>query len=79
MALVDAWKVPDYLLDSALGRRDGRVYEELFDRAHRRNPLNAGVFNPYVESDEVEVGGVGLQGWRERVGGGVDGGRGAKL
>jgi len=47
VALVDAWSIPDYLLDSALGRSDGRVYEDLFNRAHRLNPLNKETFNPY--------------------------------
>jgi hypothetical protein len=38
--LADAWSIPDWLLDSALGRSDGKVYEDLYDRAHRKNPLN---------------------------------------
>jgi len=54
--LVDAWAVPDYLLDSALGRYDGKVYEDLFDRAHRRNPLNNVTFNVDWESDEIVLG-----------------------
>jgi len=54
--LVDAWKVPDFLLDSALGRSDGRVYEDLFNRAHRLNPLNDITFNPYYTSDEIIMG-----------------------
>ncbi|KAH9826779.1 Peroxisomal acyl-coenzyme A oxidase 1 [Teratosphaeria destructans] len=56
VALVDAWRVPDFLLDSALGRYDGKVYEDLFDRAHRRNPLNDITFNPYYQSDEIVMG-----------------------
>ncbi|TKA32420.1 hypothetical protein B0A50_01526 [Salinomyces thailandicus] len=55
--IVDAWKIPDFLLDSALGRYDGRVYEDLFNRAHRLNPLNKVTFNPYYTSDEIEMGG----------------------
>jgi acyl-CoA oxidase len=55
--LVDAWKIPDFLLDSALGRSDGRVYEDLFDRAHRKNPLNDVTFNPYYKSEEIVMGG----------------------
>ncbi|KAF7197138.1 Peroxisomal acyl-coenzyme A oxidase 1 [Pseudocercospora fuligena] len=55
--LVDSWKIPDFLLDSALGRYDGKVYEELFDRAHRKNPLNEITFNPYYKSEEIVVGG----------------------
>ncbi|EJP62424.1 acyl-coenzyme A oxidase [Beauveria bassiana ARSEF 2860] len=54
--LVDAWKIPDYLLDSALGRYDGNVYEDLFNRAHRLNPLNDIVFNPDYKDDEIVKG-----------------------
>ena len=38
--LVDAWRLPDWLLDSSLGRYDGRAYEDLFFRASQLNPLN---------------------------------------
>ncbi|EGX96023.1 Acyl-CoA oxidase [Cordyceps militaris CM01] len=51
--LVDAWQIPDYLLDSALGRYDGNVYDDLFNRAHRLNPLNDVVFNPDYKDDEI--------------------------
>ncbi|KAF2642348.1 hypothetical protein P280DRAFT_467716 [Massarina eburnea CBS 473.64] len=54
--LVDAWSIPDWLLNSALGRSDGKVYEELFDMAHRRNPLNRTVFNVDWRSDEIVLG-----------------------
>jgi acyl-CoA oxidase len=55
--LVDAWAIPGYLLDSALGREDGRVYEELFDRAHRRNEvMNGTVFNVDWRSEEIVKG-----------------------
>ncbi|KAL4888901.1 acyl-CoA dehydrogenase/oxidase C-terminal [Aspergillus ambiguus] len=54
--LVDSWKVPDYLLDSALGRYDGQVYEDLFNRAHRLNPLNKLTFNPKYWEDETIMG-----------------------
>ncbi|KAI8934320.1 hypothetical protein NX059_009057 [Plenodomus lindquistii] len=54
--LVDAWSIPDWLLNSALGRSDGKVYEELFDMAHRRNPLNKVTFNPDWRSDEIVLG-----------------------
>ncbi|KAI7687987.1 hypothetical protein KC322_g12186 [Hortaea werneckii] len=54
--LVDAWKIPDFLLDSALGRYDGKVYEDLFNRAHRLNPLNDITFNPYYQSQEIVMG-----------------------
>ncbi|CAG8038847.1 unnamed protein product [Penicillium nalgiovense] len=54
--LVDSWMIPDYLLDSALGRYDGRVYEDLFNRAHRLNPLNRITFNPNYWEDEIVKG-----------------------
>ncbi|KAG9204535.1 hypothetical protein G6514_000994 [Epicoccum nigrum] len=54
--LVDAWSIPDFLLNSALGRYDGKVYEELFDMAHRRNPLNKVTFNPDYRSEEIVLG-----------------------
>jgi acyl-CoA oxidase len=54
--LVDAWSIPDWLLNSALGRSDGKVYEELFDMAHRRNPLNRVTFNPDWRSEEIVLG-----------------------
>ncbi|RMY22147.1 hypothetical protein D0867_02897 [Hortaea werneckii] len=54
--LVDAWSIPDYLLDSALGRYDGKVYKDLFNRAHRLNPLNDITFNPYYQSEEIVMG-----------------------
>ncbi|KNG43956.1 acyl-CoA oxidase [Stemphylium lycopersici] len=54
--LVDAWSIPDWLLHSALGRYDGKVYEELFDMAHRKNPLNKVTFNPDWRSDEIVLG-----------------------
>ncbi|KAK4508310.1 hypothetical protein PRZ48_002048 [Zasmidium cellare] len=56
VALVDAWKVPDFLLDSALGRSDGKVYEDLWNRAHRLNPLNEITFNPDYRSEEIVMG-----------------------
>jgi acyl-CoA oxidase len=51
--LVDAWAVPDYLLDSALGRHDGKAYEDLFHRAHVLNPLNRETFNPDYKNNEI--------------------------
>lgn len=56
VSLVDSWMIPDFLLDSALGRSDGKVYEDLFNRAHRLNPLNEITFNPYYKSDEIVMG-----------------------
>ena len=55
--LIDSWQVPDFLLDSALGRYDGKVYEDLFNRAHRLNPLNEITFNPNYKSEELVMGG----------------------
>jgi acyl-CoA oxidase len=46
---------------SALGRYDGQVYEDLFHRAHRLNPLNKITFNPNYWEDEI-VKGSG-EGW----------------
>lgn len=54
--LVDAWAIPDYLLDSALGRYDGKVYERLFDLAYRHNPLNRTTFNVDWRSEEIVLG-----------------------
>jgi acyl-CoA oxidase len=54
--LVDAWSIPDWLLDSALGRKDGKVYEDLFDRAHRKNPLNRVTFDPDWRSEDIVLG-----------------------
>lgn len=54
--LVDSFALPDYLLDSALGRSDGKVYEDLFHRAHRLNPLNEMTFNPDFRNDELVMG-----------------------
>lgn len=48
--LVDAWKFPDFQLDSSLGRYDGRVYEDMFHRASELNPLNDIVIDPYPDS-----------------------------
>ena len=48
--LVDAWRVSDWVLDSSLGRYDGRVYEDLFERASELNPLNGLTVDPYPDS-----------------------------
>ena len=47
ISLVDAWAIPDWQLDSSLGRSDGKVYEDLFRRASQENPVNDLVFDPY--------------------------------
>lgn len=49
--LVDAWRFPDWQLDSSLGRYDGKVYEDLFHRASELNPLNALTIDPYPHSE----------------------------
>lgn len=54
--LVDAWSVPDYVLESALGSYDGDVYNRLFHKAHRENPLNLQTFNPDWRSEEIVMG-----------------------
>jgi acyl-CoA oxidase len=43
-------------LKSALGRYDGKVYEDLFHRAHVVNPLNRLTFNPDYKNDELVMG-----------------------
>lgn len=48
--LVDSWAFDDYLLDSSLGRYDGKVYEDMFYRASELNPLNRMTVDPYPES-----------------------------
>jgi len=40
VALVDAWNIPDMLLNSCLGRYDGRVYEALMQQT-KSEPLNS--------------------------------------
>lgn len=45
--LVDSWQFPDFQLDSSLGRADGKVYEDLFYRASKLNPLNGLTIDPY--------------------------------
>ena len=54
--LVDAWSIPDYLLESALGSYDGDVYNRLFQKAHKENPLNLLTFNPDWKSEEIVMG-----------------------
>ncbi|KAH7564516.1 hypothetical protein BM1_01563 [Bipolaris maydis] len=49
--LVDAWGFDDWVLDSSLGRADGKVYEDMFYRASELNPLNDITVDPYPESD----------------------------
>lgn len=48
--LVDSWDFPDWQLDSSLGRKDGKVYEDMFYRASELNPLNGITVDPYPNS-----------------------------
>jgi len=48
--LVDAWDFSDWVLDSSLGRYDGKVYEDMFYRASEVNPLNRIKVDPYPSS-----------------------------
>jgi acyl-CoA oxidase len=48
--LVDSWGFDDWVLDSSLGREDGKVYEDMFYRASELNPLNKVTVDPYPES-----------------------------
>jgi acyl-CoA oxidase len=41
---------------SALGRSDGKVYEDLYDRASRLNPMNGITINADYRIDEAELG-----------------------
>jgi acyl-CoA oxidase len=64
--LVDAWSIPDYLLNSALGRFDGDVYPNLFKAAHEQNPLNEQTFNSEYQSEEIIMG-EGEEQARQRI------------
>ncbi|KAK4049214.1 hypothetical protein OIO90_005503 [Microbotryomycetes sp. JL221] len=55
VTLVDSWQFPDYLLNSALGRYDGKVYESLVEFA-RHEPINQIRWNVDIHSEEAEVG-----------------------
>jgi len=48
--LMDAWGYDDWVLDSSLGRADGKVYEDMFHRASELNPLNNITVDPYPEN-----------------------------
>ncbi len=53
LRLVDSWNFPDWQLDSSLGRKDGKVYEDMFYRASELNPLNGLTIDPYPDSDVI--------------------------
>lgn len=44
-----------------MGRYDGRVYEDLFYRAHVINPLNKLKVNPDYRSKEIVTNGAGVE------------------
>lgn len=52
IALVDSFKFPDYLLNSSLGRYDGKVYEDMAERAGRE-PINGLTMNINIQSPEI--------------------------
>jgi acyl-CoA oxidase len=52
VALVDAFKFPDFLLNSSLGRHDGKVYEDMTQRAGRE-PINGLTMNVDYRSPEI--------------------------
>lgn len=60
LRLVDSWGFEDWVLDSSLGRSDGKVYEDMFYRASELNPLNDITIDPYPESEVMfkSVGGL---------------------
>ncbi|KAK5074473.1 hypothetical protein LTR70_005400 [Exophiala xenobiotica] len=64
--LLDAWSIPDYVLDSSLGRFDGDVYPTLFKVAHEENPLNKVTFNSDYRSEEI-IKGEGEEQARRRI------------
>ncbi|KAF2127162.1 acyl-coenzyme A oxidase 1 [Dothidotthia symphoricarpi CBS 119687] len=49
--LADSWGFDDWLLDSSLGRSDGKVYEDMFYRASELNPLNNYTVDPNPHSN----------------------------
>ncbi|SDA02894.1 BZ3500_MvSof-1268-A1-R1_Chr11-1g03206 [Microbotryum saponariae] len=53
--LVDSWGIPDYQLNSALGRYDGDVYPAIV-RFAQAEPLNKTRFNVNIHEKELEVG-----------------------
>lgn len=55
VALVDSFKIPDYQLDSSLGKFDGRVYQDMLRRV-ALEPLNQTTFNSDYRSAELALG-----------------------
>lgn len=52
VAMTDAFKFPDYFLQSSLGRYDGEVYRDMIDRA-AREPANGKLINNDYRSPEI--------------------------
>lgn len=50
--LVDGWAFSDLILNSSLGRTDGRVYEDIFRRA-ATDPVNGLTFDPNPDSPVI--------------------------
>ncbi|BFZ63374.1 hypothetical protein YB2330_004496 [Saitoella coloradoensis] len=65
--LVDAFDFPDYLLQSSLGRGDGKVYEDMVRRAGME-PLNGVTFNVNYRDAEVIRGEGEVERLRESMG-----------
>jgi len=55
VALCDSFAVPDYLLNSELGRSDGNVYQKLVEFASKE-PLNGVKFNVNPWDNELAIG-----------------------
>jgi len=55
IALCDSFAVPDYLLNSELGRSDGNVYQKLVEFASKE-PLNGVKFNVNPWDNELAIG-----------------------
>ncbi|KAG0150496.1 hypothetical protein CROQUDRAFT_38258 [Cronartium quercuum f. sp. fusiforme G11] len=55
IGLVDSLGIPDYLLNSELGRYDGKVYENLIQFA-TKEPLNSIKFNVSYKDNELGIG-----------------------
>lgn len=55
VSLVDAYDIPDYVLQSALGASDGRAYERMFEWFTKREPLNKTISKGGAMQDEKYV------------------------
>jgi acyl-CoA oxidase len=48
VALVDSFDIPDFILNSVLGRRDGNIYEAYFDRVKSTSSAVAPYFDKLI-------------------------------